>query len=133
MGVNDKRFDISAAPRASRTASAGVGAKLRRAGSIAAHRIRAWEQRLQLARKRAVPRRSAWSLALMIAGLICIVAALVMLAGTFTAPQILLALGAALGLAAIYLALIAHPAPSIRAIGSASISAWNVCKTCSGS
>ena len=56
----------------------------------------------------------------MLAGLMCIVAALVMLPGSFTAPQILLALGVALGLAAIYLALIARGAGAeyLERIGS---------------
>ena len=43
----------------------------------------------------------------MLAGLISVIAALIIVPGSLTAPQILLALGVALSLAAIYLALIA--------------------------
>ncbi|MFA6139449.1 MAG: ATP-binding protein [Hyphomicrobium sp.] len=101
--MNDKRFDSFAA----RAAGADVGARMRRAGSIAAHRVRAWQQWLQLTRNRAAPRRSGLSLALMLAGLISVIAALIIVPGSLTVPQILLALGVALSLAAIYLALIA--------------------------
>jgi PAS domain S-box-containing protein len=59
------------------------------------------------AAQRAALRQSAVSLALMLAGLISVIAALIIVPGSLTAPQILLALGVALSLAAIYLALIA--------------------------
>ena len=102
--MNDERFDFSAAQRA---------------GSVAARRVRTWWQWL-LTRNRIAPRRSRMSLALMLAGLISIAAALILLSGSLTAPQILLGLGAALGLAAVYLALISSGAGAehLERIGS---------------